>query len=131
MGKVSEWFGFGETAEGIGNGVSTATQGIRHLITGDVSPDMAVKLQEVEIELLKVHAEIVKSDNNAGWLNRSIRPMTFAMTFTSWLVLVWIEALTNIMVDPSAMDRLDLLLYALIPTFFIYRTYEKIKGVAR
>ena len=127
--SIKDFFGLGETAEGIGNGVSTATQGIRHLITGDVSPDMVVKLQEVEVELVKVHAQIVESDNKAGGFNKLVRPVTFALTFLSWLVLVWIEAMTDIMVDPSAMDRLDVLLWGLIPSFFIYRTYEKVKGV--
>ena len=126
---IKDFFGLGETAKGIGEGVSTATQGVRHLITGDVSPDMVVKLQEVEIELVKVHAQIVDSDNKAGGLNKLIRPVTFLMTFLSWLILVWVEAITNIMVDPSAMDRLDVLLWGLFPSFFIYRTYEKVKGI--
>ena len=128
---ISEWLGLGDTAEGIGNGVSTATQGIRHLITGDVSPDMAVKLQEVELELVKVHAQIVASDNAAGGLNKLIRPMTFMLTFLSWLVLVWVEAFYGSVISSSAMDRIDILLYTLVPSFFIYRTYEKIKGVAK
>ena len=104
---ISEWLGLGDTAEGVGNGVSTATQGIRHLITGDVSPDMVVKLQEVEIELMKVHADIVKSDNQAGWLNRSIRPMTFAITFTSWVMLLLVKAFTDIEFDDFIIKELS------------------------
>ena len=129
--SISDWLGLGGTAEGIGNGVSTASQGIRYLITGNESAEQVVKLQEVEIELQKIHAQIVESDNKAGGLNKLIRPLTFAITFLSWIILVWIEALTNVMVDPSAMDRLDVLLWGIIPSFFIYRTYEKVKGIAK
>lgn len=127
---ISEWLGFGDTAKGIGEGISTATQGIRHLITGDVSPDMVVKLQEVEIELAKVHARIVESDNSAGWLNRSIRPMTFAITFTTWVMLLIVRAFTDVEFDDFIIKELSAFLYILVPSFFLYRTYEKVKGVA-
>lgn len=125
------FLGFGEEAKGVGEGVSTISQGIRHLITGDIPPEIAVKLQELDVEVQKVHARIIESDNKAGGLNKLIRPLTFALTFLSWLILVWVEAFNNDYINDTALDRLDMLLFALIPSFFIYRTYEKLKGLTK
>ena len=125
------WFGIGEEAKGIGEGVSNVTQGLRHLITGDISPDMAVKLQEAEIELLKVHAQIVDSDNKAGGFNALIRPLTFALTFLSWIALLLLKAFTEIQFDDFIIKELSAFLYLLVPSFFIYRTYEKVKGLTK
>ena len=93
------FLGFGKEAKGIGDGVSTISQGIRHLITGDIPPEIAVKLQELDVEMQKVHARIVESDNKAGGFNALIRPLTFAFTFMSWLILLLVKAFTDIEFD--------------------------------
>ena len=124
-------FGWGEEAKGIGKGVSTVEQSLRHLITGDIPPDVAVKLEEIAVEANKIHAQIVESDNKAGGINKIIRPATFGLTFLSWLALVWVEAFNESYINPSAMDRIDMLLFALVPSFFIYRTFEKLKGITK
>ena len=125
------FLGFGEEAKGVGEGVSTIEQGLRHLITGDIPPDIAVKLEELSIEAKKVHASIVASDNKAGGLNKVIRPATFALTFLSWLVLLLAKAFTDIEFDDFIIKELSAFLYLLVPSFFIYRTYEKLKGLTK
>jgi len=125
------WLGFGEEAKGIGEGVSNVTQGIRHLITGDIPPEIAVKLEEIAVEAQKVHAKIVESDNKAGGFNKLIRPATFALTFVSWLAMLILMAFTDIKIDKYVVKELSAFLYLLVPSFFIYRTFEKLKGLTK
>jgi len=51
-------FDWGKTAEGVGNGVSTAAEGIRFALTGDLPPEECIQLEQLLVEAEKVEASL-------------------------------------------------------------------------
>lgn len=49
-------FNWGKTAEGVGNGVATASESIRFALTGDMPPEERVKLEELYLKAKELEA---------------------------------------------------------------------------
>lgn len=127
------WFGseVKDSAEGIGNGISAATQGIRSMFTGDIPPDIAAKLMEIETEANKLSNQRWVADNNAGGLAALIRPLVFLVLVVVYVTLVLVDGLTSYVVLPATIDSIQALLFLIIPTYYGLRSFEKIKGITK
>lgn len=127
------WFGseVKDSAEGIGNGISTATQGIRSMFTGDVPPDIAVKLLEIEVEANKLTTQRWVADTNSGGFASIIRPAVFLLLVLVYVTLVLVDGLTSFSVSQPTMDSIQALLFLIIPTYYGLRSLEKFKGITK
>jgi len=126
------WFGseVGDAAKDVGSGISTVTEGIRHMFTGDVPPKLAVELDKIDLEANKLVTQRWISDNGAGWA-KYVRPVAFLSTLFLFLVLVALDGLTYIDIKPSSLDVMLSILMIMVPAYFGARTIEKVKGVTR
>jgi len=126
------WFGseVGDAAKDVGSGISTVTEGIRHMFTGDVPPKLAVELDKIDLEASKLVTQRWISDNGAGWA-KYVRPLGFLATLFLFLVLVGLDGLTDIPVRPVSIESLLSLLSIMMPAYYGMRTIEKLKGVTK
>jgi len=126
------WFGseVGDAAKDVGSGISTVTEGIRHMFTGDVPPKLAVELDKIDLEANKLVTQRWISDNGAGWA-KYVRPVAFLSTLFLFLVLVALDGLTDMDVKVASITSILGLLQIMVPAYFGARTIEKVKGVTR
>jgi len=126
------WFGseVGDAAKDVGSGISTVTEGIRHMFTGDVPPKLAVELDKIDLEANKLITQRWISDNGAGWA-KYVRPVAFLSTLFLFLVLVALDGLTDMDVKVASITSILGLLQIMVPAYFGARTIEKVKGVTR
>jgi len=126
------WFGseVGDAAKDVGSGISTVTEGIRHMFTGDVPPKLAVELDKIDLEANKLVTQRWISDNGAGWA-KYVRPVAFLSTLFLFLVLITLDGLTNTVVQVNSINAILGLLQIMVPAYFGARTIEKVKGVTR
>jgi len=126
------WFGseVGDAAKDVGSGISTVTEGIRHMFTGDVPPKLAVELDKIDLEANKLVTQRWISDNGAGWA-KYVRPVAFLSTLFLFLVLVALDGLTDVDVKVASITSILGLLQIMVPAYFGARTIEKVKGVTR
>jgi len=126
------WFGseVGDAAKDVGSGISTVTEGIRHMFTGDVPPKLAVELDKIDLEANKLATQRWISDNGAGWA-KYVRPVAFLSTLFLFLVLVALDGLTDVDVKVASITSILGLLQIMVPAYFGARTIEKVKGVTR
>ena len=127
------WFGseIKDSAEGIGNGISTATQGIRSMFTGDIPPDIAAKLMEIETEANKLATHRWVADSNSGGIASAVRPIVFLLFVGVYLALVIIDGFTAFVVNEGTMSSIQSILFMIIPAYYGLRSFEKIKGVTK
>ena len=127
------WFGseVADSAKGIGEGISTATQGIRSMFTGDIPPDIAKKLMEIEIEANKLTTERWVADNKTGGLAALARPIGFLILLVVYIILILIDGLTSRVVQESTIGSIQQLLFLVIPAYYGLRSFEKIKGITK
>jgi len=126
------WFGseVGDAAKDVGSGISTVTEGIRHMFTGDVPPKLAVELDKIDLEANKLVTQRWISDNGAGWA-KYVRPVAFLSTLFLFLVLITLDGVTNTVVQVNSINAILGLLQIMVPAYFGARTIEKVKGVTR
>jgi len=126
------WFGseVGDAAKDVGSGISTVTEGIRHMFTGDVPPKLAVELDKIDLEANKLVTQRWISDNGAGWA-KYVRPVAFLSTLFLFLVLVALDGLTDVDVKVASITSILGLLQIMVPAYFGARTIEKVKGATR
>jgi len=126
------WFNsnVGKAAKDVGSGISTVTEGIRHMFTGDVPPKLAVELDKIDLEANKLVTQRWISDNGAGWA-KYVRPVAFLSTLFLFLVLVTLDGLTNTVVQVNSINAILGLLQIMVPAYFGARTIEKVKGATR
>jgi len=126
------WFGseVGDAAKDVGSGISTVTEGIRHMFTGDVPPKLAIELDKIDLEANKLVTQRWISDNGAGW-SKYVRPVAFLSTLFLFLVLVALDGLTDVDVKVASITSILGLLQIMVPAYFGARTIEKVKGATR
>ena len=59
---IFNWGKAGKVAEGIGTGISTASEGIRYLLSGDLPPETRVKLIEIQATMQKSVTDLASID---------------------------------------------------------------------
>ena len=106
------WFGsdVADSAKGIGSGISTATQGIRSMFTGEIPPDIAAKLMEIETEANKLMNERWISDNGAGGLASMVRPAVFLLLVLVYVALILVQGFTEVVVGDTVIESVQGLL---------------------
>ena len=126
------WFGseVGDAAKDVGTGISSVTQGIRHMFTGDIPPQIALELDKIDLEANKLITQRWISDNGAGWA-KYVRPFGFLFVLIPFVVLIVLDGVTSIVVDPVSINSLLGLLQIMMPAYYGFRTIEKIKGVTK
>jgi hypothetical protein len=126
------WFGseVGDAAKDVGTGISSVTQGIRHMFTGDIPPQIALELDKIDLEANKLVTQRWISDNGAGWA-KYVRPFGFLFVLIPFVVLIVLDGVTSIAVDPVSINSLLGLLQIMMPAYYGFRTIEKIKGVTK
>lgn len=137
------WFGsdIGDTAKGVGEGISDITSGIRHMFTGDIPPDVIVALQKIDEKANELVTQRWISDNGAGWA-KYVRPYGFILTITTFVALcitsVFIPTPTPGVVPTAetynlapALSAMQGLLMIMVPAYYGARTIEKIKGATK
>ena len=150
---------FGEGIQKAGDGVSTALEGVRFLITGDYPPETIEALKQLELELLKVSASLqlgqveinkieAKSDSKfkswwrpaIGWIG------VFGLSYVFIIqpMLIWVMKIILFFYYPDLKnEEIELLIPPNIDAMLLfnlvgallgiggYRTYEKFKGVTK
>jgi hypothetical protein len=126
------WFGseVGDAAKDVGTGISSVTQGIRHLFTGDIPPQIALELDKIDLEANKLVTQRWISDNGSGWA-KYVRPFGFLITLITFIVLIVLDGVTDVAVASSSITALLGLLQIMMPAYYGLRTIEKIKGVTK
>lgn len=140
------WFS-ADIVEGIGNGVNKASEGIRYLLTGDISPEARIELEKLLLEAekleakmlegqVKINVEEAKSGSlyKGGWRPAVgwIGVVGIGYHYVGYPVLLWYLALSNSTIIPPVLDSDGLM--ALVSAMLGiggYRTYEKFKGITK
>jgi len=152
-------FDWGKTAEGVGNGVSTAAEGIRFALTGDLPPEERIKLEQLLVEAEKVEAslrekniELAKIDAiSASIFKSGWRPFLgwiavtgFSLVFVLFPIAEWALNI-YIVFDKIQLTKAELLslkpphidgwllmnLLGAMLGLGTLRTYEKSKGITK
>ena len=152
-------FDLGKTAEGVGNGVSTAAEGIRFALTGELPPEERIRLEQLLLEAEKIEASLKEkqidlnimdskspSKFKSGW-----RPMLgwiavtgFSLVFVVFPILEWalniylvfsntvLTTAQRIALEPPVIDGWLLLnLLGAMLGIGTLRTIEKGKGITK
>lgn len=140
-------FDWGKSAEGIGNGVATASEGIRYLLSGDLPPEVRVSLEKIELEMKNIELKVsqgqvelnkieAQSSNifKSGWRPAIgwIGTIGLFYNFIGYPLLQWYIQLEELSITAPDLNSEGLmsLVFALLGLGG-FRTYEKFKGVTK
>lgn len=150
---------WGKTAEGFGNGVSTAAEGIRFALTGDLPPEERIRLEQLLLEAEKVEASLrekqidlnIMDSKAPGLLKSGWRPTLgwvavsgFSLVFVLFPIFEWalniylvfsdtvLTTAQRLALKPPVIDGWLLLnLLGAMLGIGTLRTYEKQKGITK
>jgi len=140
------WFGK-ETVEAVGGAVTGTIESINYALSGDLPPDVRVKLEDIKLKMQEVDAKVnqgqvelnkeeAKSDSlfKSGWRPAIgwIGVLGLFYHFIGYNLFVWILAITKSDITAPVLNTEGLFPLVLgMLGIGGYRTYEKFKGVTK
>lgn len=152
-------FGWGKAVESAGNGVSTAAEGIRFALTGDLPPEERIRLEELLLKATEIEANLKekqveltivdaksKSLFKSGWrpFLGWIAVIGFSLVFVIFPILEWalnaylvfnditLTTTQRLSLVPPVIDGVLLLnLLGALLGLGTLRTIEKAKGITK
>ena len=126
------WFGK-ETVEAVGGAVTGTIESINYALSGDLPPDVRVRLEDIKLKMQEVEAtvehEITErwiSDNNGSALSRNVRPGTLVAVTIFTMALMVIDSYSpSFNVKDEYIDLLGTLLLVMYPAYFTAREIGK------
>lgn len=127
-------FGWGEeTVKAVGGAVTGTIESINYALSGDLPPDVRVKLEEIKLKMQSIEANVEHeiterwvSDNNGSWLSKNIRPGTLAIVTLFTMVLIVLDSyFSSFNVKDTYVDLLGTLLFIMYPAYFTAREIGK------
>ena len=146
MGLWSTIFGGG--VESVGNGVAKASEGIRYLLTGDLSPDARIELEELLLEAEKLEAEQLRNQvelnkmeaESPSFFKSAWRPaigwigvVGLFYHYIAYDMLVWYLTLSGSEVSAPVLSNTESLIALVMSMLGIgtLRTVEKARGLTK
>lgn len=152
-------FNWGESVESAGNGVSTAAEGIRFALTGDLPPEERIRLEELLLKATEIEAKLrekqieltivdAKSPSlfKSGWrpFLGWVAVIGFSLVFVLFPLMEWalntyvvfnnitLTTAQRVSLEPPVIDGYLLLnLLGALLGIGTLRTVEKLKGITK
>ena len=140
-------FGWGKAVESAGNGVSTAAEGIRFALTGELPPEERIRLEALLLEAVKIESALKEkqieltivdakspSKFKSGWRPAIgwIGVLGLFYHFIGYNLLVWYLAIVKSDITATLLNT-EGLFPLILGMLGIggYRSYEKFKGITK
>jgi len=108
------WFGFGKEAEGIGNGVSKVTSGLRHLITGDQPPELTEELARLDNAFSMA---VIAAEKGIPWWKSSRSIVLMWLVFNT-TIMMWSTVMFDVKFQKYWVEMIGFLTTSSVVAFF-------------
>lgn len=118
------WLGIGNEIEDTSKGVSTITNGLRYMFTGDVDPKILAELDKIDKEHTTKRWD---SDSRIKWWESSRSIVLLFLTIV-YVVFMMLDTI-GISINEYWVNSLTSILFIVYGAFFGGKSLELVKGV--